>query len=252
MEPERVRVSATDGYPISTRVYARARDAEVIVIHAATGVPQQFYQAFASFLADRDFCVVTYDYRGIGDSSPASLRGFDALMRDWCLHDMEGVTRWVEHELAPEKHFAIGHSFGGQTLAMMDSASVVDSVVTVSAQSGHWALQGGAEKARVLLAVYVMLPVLSRVFGYFPWARFARGEDLPKGVALEWAGWCRHPEYLLGDPSLPLSRYAEFTAPVLAYSVDDDDWGTPRAVDAMMKAYPSPHASAHLAGGLRS
>lgn len=58
-------------------------------------------------------------------------------------------------------------------------------------------------------------------------------------VALEWARWCRDPRYLLGDDTLPLERYGRFTAPVLAYSVEDDDWGTREAVDAMMGAYPN-------------
>jgi predicted alpha/beta hydrolase len=75
------------------------------------------------------------------------------------------------------------------------------------------------------------------LFGYFPWSRFAAGEDLPAGVALEWARWCRNRDYLLGDETLPLQRYEAFDAPVLAYSIEDDDWGTPRAVDDMMRAY---------------
>ena len=82
-----------------------------------------------------------------------------------------------------------------------------------------------------------MIPVLVRIFGYFPWSRFAAGEDLPGGIALEWARWCRNRDYLLGDPTLPLERYDRFDAPVLAYSIDDDDWGTPRGVDDMMRAY---------------
>jgi len=79
--------------------------------------------------------------------------------------------------------------------------------------------------------------LLARLFGYFPWSRFARGEDLPKGVALEWAAWCRNRNYLLDDRTLPLERYRSFSAPMLAYSIEDDNWGTSRAVDEMMRAY---------------
>jgi predicted alpha/beta hydrolase len=100
-------------------------------------------------------------------------------------------------------------------------------------------VQGGREPLRVRAIVTVLIPVLSRLVGYFPWSWFANGADLPKHVALEWAGWCRRPNYLLDDESLPLERYARFKAPLLAYSIDDDDWGTRRAVDAMMRAYPN-------------
>ena len=71
-----------------------------------------------------------------------------------------------------------------------------------------------------------------------PWRRLNGGLDLPKGVGLEFARWCRDPNYLLGDQTLPLKRFASFKAPILAYSFDDDKWGTRESVDAMMKAYP--------------
>ena len=193
VHPERIHIQASDGFSIAADVYARQRNRQVAVIHSATGVPQQFYRHFACHLAQQDFTVVTYDYRGIGDSRPASLRGFVARMRDWSTHDMNGVLTWVARELQPSKTYGVGHSFGGQTLGMVDDPSAFDAVVTVSAQSGYWGLQGGAEKYRVALAVYAMLPLLSRIFGYFPWRWFASGEDLPKGVALEWARWWPSP-----------------------------------------------------------
>jgi len=84
-----------------------------------------------------------------------------------------------------------------------------------------------------------VLPLLTRLWGYAPWSRLGLGEDLPKPAALQWAGWLRTREYLLGDDSLPLERYETFTAPVLAYSFADDKWGTAKSVDAMMKAYPN-------------
>jgi predicted alpha/beta hydrolase len=158
-------------------------------------------------------------------------------MRDWAVLDMTAAVDWIVREPAPARLFAVGHSFGGQTLGMVENASAIDAVVGVSAQSGHWAVQGGREPRRVRLIVTVLIPLLSRLFGYFPWGWFARGEDLPKGVALEWARWCRHRNYLLDDRTLPLERYQAFEAPVLAYSIGDDDWGTKQAVDEMMRAY---------------
>lgn len=211
----------------------------MVLVNPATGVPHRFYRRFASWVQQFGWTVVTYDYRGIGDSKPASLRGFGGRMRDWAFLDMTAMVDWVIDELSPRRLFAIGHSFGGQTLGLIENASRIDAMVGVSAQSGYWAVQGGREPLRVRAIVTVLIPVLSRLVGYFPWSWFANGADLPKHVALEWAGWCRRPNYLLDDESLPLERYARFKAPLLAYSIDDDDWGTRRAVDAMMRAYPN-------------
>ena len=233
------RISARDGCALAASLFDAGASDTVVLVNGATGVPRRFYQRFASFLRDHGWTVVTYDYRGIGESRPRSLRGFDATMRDWAFLDMTAVVDWIDHELAPERLFAIGHSFGGQTLGMIDNASLVDAMVGVSAQSGYWGAQGGREPNRVRFIVTLLIPLLSRLVGYFPWSWFTRGADLPKGVALEWARWCRSPNYLLDDKSLPLGNYAAFTAPILAYSIDDDDWGTARAVDDMMRAYPN-------------
>ena len=44
---------------------------------------------------------------------------------------------------------------------------------------------------------------------------------------------------MLGDHTLPLDRFKQFKAPVLACSFEDDSWGNPKAVKAMMCAYPN-------------
>ena len=211
----------------------------MLLVSSATAVPRQFYRRFAWYARKQSYTVLTYDYRGVGGSRPASLRGFEARMRDWGLLDMAGVIGWIESELKPRRLYAVGHSVGGQLIGLAENADRVDKLVTLSAQSGYWKAQGGFEKQRVRFLVTVLIPSLSRAVGYLPWSKLGAGEDLPKGVALEWARWCRLPNYLLDDSSLPLERYQRFTTPVLAYSVADDDWGTARAVDDMMRAYPN-------------
>ena len=230
-------VPAADGYPLAVTLYPVDGADTAVLLNPATAVPRGFYRRYAHFLQALGWQVVTYDYRGIGGSRQGSLRGFEARMRDWALLDMTGMIRWTRDTLAPRRLFAIGHSFGGQVLGMVENSAAVAAMLGVSAQSGHWRVQGGREPAKVRFAVTVMIPLLARLFGYFPWSVLARGEDLPKGVALEWARWCRSRNYLLDDSTLPLERYRQFEAPVLSLSIEDDDWGTRRAVDEMMRAY---------------
>jgi predicted alpha/beta hydrolase len=235
-----VTIPARDGYPLGAAVFRTERpSARAVIVNAAIAVPHRFYRHFAAGLAAAGFTVVTWDYRGIADSAPSQLRGFDASARDWFLMDMPAVVDWVESELEPQALFLVGHSLGGQTAGLLDNAASIAGMVTLSAQSGHWRLQGGGQKLMVLLHTHVTLPLLSRVFGFMPWGMLGAGEDLPRNAALEWARWCRHRDYLLGDTTLPLERYQDFTAPVLAYSIGDDKWGTSRSVDAMMRAYPN-------------
>ncbi|MDX1583846.1 MAG: alpha/beta fold hydrolase [Thermoanaerobaculia bacterium] len=237
---EEISVEARDGFQLAGTMF-RAQDSRgrVVVVNSATGAPRHFYRHFAAALSEAGYTAVTYDYRGIGDSRPESLRGFEARMREWGLLDMAGMVDWAAGEVGAERIFLVGHSVGGQVAGMLDNPELVDGMVTFSAQSGYWRLQGGLQKLPVAFHVHVTLPLLSRLVGYMPWSWVGQGLDLPKGVALEWARWCRNPLYLLGDDSLPLDRYRQFRAPILAHSFTDDNWGTRRAVKAMMEAYPN-------------
>lgn len=234
-----LKIPARDGYPLAATTIRPTVASRVAVINSATAVPRRFYRHFATALANAGYLAITYDYRGIGDSAPKRLKGFDARVRDWGLLDMAGVVDWVRTDLSPQKLFMVGHSVGGQVTGLLDNAGYIDGMVTMSAQSGYWGHQGAEQKWVVCFHAHVTLPLLSRLFGYMPWGLLGGGVDIPKAAALEWARWCRDPKYLLGDDSLPLDRYAKFAAPVLAYSFGDDKWGTPEAVDAMMRAYPN-------------
>jgi predicted alpha/beta hydrolase len=232
-------IPARDGYPLAGTLYRPTADPRrVVIINPAIAVPGRFYRHFAAGLAEAGYAAVTWDFRGIGASKTKNLRGFPATVRDWVFLDMAGVIDWVDAELEPERIFLVGHSLGGQVAGLLDNASRIAGMATMSAQSGYWGRQKGEQKILALFHVYLTLPLLSRIFGYGPWGLVGQGEDLPKMAALEWVGWCRHREYLLGDTSLPLERFQQFTAPVLAYSFGDDKWGQPDSVEAMMRAYP--------------
>jgi predicted alpha/beta hydrolase len=232
-----VTIPARDGYPLAGRVFGGDSD-RVVVVNAATAVPQRFYRHVADALAEAGFTVITYDYRGIELETRTELRRLEATARDWALHDLPGAIDWAAEELSPSRLFLIGHSFGGQVAGMYDHPERIDGMATMSAQSGHWRLQGGEQKLVVWLHTHLTLPLLSKLMGYMPMKAVGAGEDMPAGVALEWSRWCRHRDYVLGDRTLPLDRFEKFTAPVLAYSFGDDKWGSPRSVAAMMNAYP--------------
>lgn len=236
----RVTVPARDGFELGATLFEpEGKDTGVAVgIHSATAVPRGFYDRFAAHLATQGMSVITYDYRGIGDSAPDTLRGFDATAADWVLQDMAGVLDWIAQEFKPRRIGHVGHSFGGQTPGLLPNAQFIDAMVTVVSQSGFWKLQRGWERWNVGFHTHLTLPALAGVLGYVPWSWFSKAEDLPKGVAQQWSAWCRSPNYLFDDPDLPLERYADFSAPVLAYSVEDDHWGTAKAVDEVHVHYP--------------
>jgi predicted alpha/beta hydrolase len=62
-----------------------------VIINAATSVRCRYYSRFADYLFAQGCDVLTYDYRGIGESRPASLRGFQASWSDWGRLDFEAM-----------------------------------------------------------------------------------------------------------------------------------------------------------------
>lgn len=230
-------IPARDGYPLAATVLGSGPDA--VVLNSATAVPRGYYRAYAEALAAEGYTVVTYDYRGIGESRPPRLRGFPGTTSDWALLDMAAVVDFAVNSFDPRHLFLVGHSVGGQLAGLLDNADLVRGMVTVSSQSGYWRHQGRGQRLPVAVHTHLTLPLLAGALGYVPWSRFSSAEDLPAQAARQWSRWCRDPRYLMSDASLPLERYASFAAPVLAYSVEDDPWGTARSVDAMMSAYPT-------------
>ena len=54
-----------------------------VIINAATGVQARYYHRYAQFLAENGLEALTWDYRGIGQSRPDSMRHCNYRWRDW-------------------------------------------------------------------------------------------------------------------------------------------------------------------------
>jgi predicted alpha/beta hydrolase len=229
---------ARDGYRLGATLFRPPRESErAALVLPATGVPQSYYAKFAAYLAARGFAVLTFDYRGIGRSLHAPVREVQARMRDWGLLDAAAAFSFLEREFAPARLAAIGHSFGGQALGLLPRPERIAAALTVGSQSGYWKHWPALGRAWMWPATHIGLPMVPRLLGHFPGSRLGFGEDLPRGVAIEWARWCRHPRYLVG--ALGVEReYARLSAPMRLYAISDDAFAPPRAVDALLELYP--------------
>lgn len=224
-------IPAADGYPLAATVYENG--GAWLVFNSATGVKRGFYSAFAGFLASRGFSVVTYDYRGIGGSAPESIRGFEGRMQDWGKLDFAGVLDWVEQR-SPEVLGGIGHSVGGQILGMVPGAGRLSCFVGVACQSGWWGYWDPPLQWILRLLWRAVFPLMVRTLGYVPASRLGMGEDLPPGIGLEWARWCRHRHYYRGHLD-DTPGFDDFRGPLLAYSFSNDPFGPRAAVEAWIE-----------------
>ena len=202
------------------------------------GVRRRFYEPFARHLASRGFSALTFDYRGIGDSRTGPAKDDPACMEEWGI-DIGSAIDFVRP--SSRSITIVGHSGGGQVAGLAPNFLEVDRLVMVAAQSGYWRHWRGP-RAWGLYAIWLLMPVVARILGYFP-SRLARlgPEDLPRGVAEQWSRWGRHPRYLFGSEDLDLSRYRQFRGSILAYSLERDHYAPRRAVEALLREYSSAH-----------
>ncbi|MBR1121833.1 alpha/beta fold hydrolase [Bradyrhizobium lablabi] len=241
-------VHAIDRYPLGATLFLprTGKRTHAVLINAGTGIPRKFYRGFAGYLAHRGCAVLTYDYRGIGDSRQKamtgynqvkSLAGFKASMADWAAKDVTAAVRWMRERYRDLPLAYVGHSFGGQAFGLLANNTEVSRTLFIAAQAGYWKLMASPESYRVYAMVnYVGVP-LTKLFGYAPgWAGL--GQDLPKDAFLQWASWINNPRYLFQDPNLPgLSNFEKYKAELRAICFTDDPWATRTAVELLCSGF---------------
>lgn len=247
-----LRILATDGFPLAATLYGDAASARALVtVNPATAVPRRFYREFAEFLASRGHLALTFDWRAMGESTPrpdartASARRQGSRtwlrhvrMRDWGEKDLAGVLAWAAKEHPALPIVGVGHSAGGQMLCLAERAERYRAFVGVAAQSGHWRHWPTPQRWRRAFDWHVLLPVLAYTLGRIP-GGVGLGDGLPKGIALEWARWCRHRDYILCDePEIRRARLARLAFPFLSYSFADDSYGPKAAADWWAAQFP--------------
>lgn len=248
---ERVTLKAVDGAQIAARIYEPEGPLEGnVVIGGAMGVRQDFYAPFAGWLARQGWRVTTFDYRGSGDSAPPSLRGFRADLFDWT-RDYEAAIEHAHAALPGAPLYLLGHSLGAQLPGLLANQDKVSGLLSVAAGSGYWRENAPQLKRMVLYFWFVLVPVATRLFGYFPGRRLRKVGDLPAGVILQWRRWCLHPRYSVGaEGESARQAYARARFPVLALSVSDDELMTLEGTRSLVSLYENaPHRIERVAPG---
>jgi predicted alpha/beta hydrolase len=221
---------------------ARCRDTQrpVVIINAATSVRCRHYSRFADYLFANDFDVITYDYRGIGESRPASLKGLKASWSDWGALDFEAMLKRAQREFPNQPIDVVGHSFGGCAAGLGASGRLIRRLVTVGAQFAYWRDYAPAHRWRMLGKWHVVMPLITMIYGYFPGKRLGWLEDTPAGVVRDWCTPTARYERRPSGQDLHVRNFAAVTAKALAISVSDDPMARSRPSNACSATSPTP------------
>jgi predicted alpha/beta hydrolase len=240
---------AMDGYLLGASLFLpRGAKRHAVLINSATAVPRKIYRGFAGYLARRGCAVLTYDYRGMGDSrqralvgynQPKSLVGFNASLSDWAALDVSAAVAWMRERYSSLPLNYVGHSFGGQALGLIPNNSEVSRALLIAAQAGYWKLLASPERYRVYALLNFVGTPLTRLLGYAPgWSGL--GEDLPKDVFLQWVSWVMRERYFFDDPRLGgLKNFPRYQGAMRALCLSDDPWATQPAVELLCSEFTS-------------
>jgi len=242
-------LSAADGYPLAARLWAVAdtTGSAAAVINAGAGISMRYYDDFARFLAINDIPTLLYDYRGIGNSRPNRLRGFQASVEDWGSKDCAAALNWLGEKFPFANRIVIGHSVGGFVTGFVTNGVSISRMLLIGAHTGYWRDYAQGPRVGMYLLWHGLMPIVTRIVGYFPGRRLHLLDDLPQGVALEWAGR-RKPEFWWnkvapdGAPDVEwrddaIRRFLAIRADTLAVRFSDDAFATEAATARILSLY---------------
>lgn len=227
-----IEIRCADGVAINGHHWRAARTDPlgVVVMNAATGVKASYYHHYARFLSVHGFEAITFDYRGIGLSRPRELGRCGWTWRHWGERDVEAVLVLAQRSGLPVT--IVGHSIGGVLPGYAAGSVNVVRMLTMGAQYAWWRDYLPGERWRMLLKWHTVMPAVTAVLGHFPGRRLKWLEDLPDGVAYQWARSGGELESRLPpcERKRILARFAAIHAPILAIGVTDDPFGTGPAI----------------------
>jgi predicted alpha/beta hydrolase len=223
-------IPALDGYRLAATLYVpRGRKRKAVVqLNSAIGIGRDFYKTYANFLASRGFHVVLYDYRGMGDSKDAGWEGGAPCLQDWGEKDLAGVIEWISSEFPQHRLVCVSHSSGGTLLGLAHNNWRVWAQLAIASHSGYWRNFSLRYWPRLWLRWFILIPLWARVLGRYPMHQSNYSEDLPVGVALDWARWCRTPGYISGERKRPEGKFfRNYRGRMRFYAFEDDVYYAP-------------------------
>ncbi|HET9046994.1 MAG TPA: alpha/beta fold hydrolase [Casimicrobiaceae bacterium] len=241
-----VTLTTDDGVALSgqwSTPRGQAAPSMAVIVACGAGIPARFYSRLARHVAARGAAILTFDYRGIGASRRGSLRRLSSGMDDWAVRDLGAAIAEARRSHSNVPLGAIAHSVGAMLLGAATGADAIARSVFLGAHTGYWRDYNARWRLPLFVVWHALMPAVTHAVGYFPGSTFRLGEDLPRGVALDWARRRRpalirtaRDEARFGPY---VERYAAFRAATLSISISDDAFAPPAAAERLLAMYPA-------------
>ena len=229
MKPEVIDIETYSKHSISVTKYnPETSNQKSLVISSATGVLQKYYSKFAKHFSTLGYTVYTFDYYGIGESCSVKIKENNVSLNDWA-NDQASILNLAKQSNPNHKITLITHSIGGQLIGLNSKIHLADSIITIASQTGYWKYFKGINRLRMLSFWYVLIPIATPLFGYFPAKKMGLFENIPKNVVYQWRQWGIHPKYIFRE--FKTLQFELIKNNVLVLSFPRDSYAPKQAVD---------------------
>ena len=240
---QRLEIAVQENDSVAATVFsanAKKKLNRSVIVGPAAAVSQTYYQGFCEYLADAGFDVMSFDFRGVGQSKKRDIREYrDIGFLAWAEYDYPAIVNTMLEKFPDQKLFIVGHSVGGWMPALTNISSKIDGLITVAALSGYWRLIAAPQRYLHFLAWYFIAPLAIKIYGYWPgWAGMKA--DTSAALGLDFAHWAKKPGFIFDEPRINATEHANrFLGHLHLFQIADDSWGTPAAVKAVHDRYPN-------------
>lgn len=230
-----LKLKMPDGFELSANLFETSQAHAFVLVGSAVGVGQYYYFGIAEYLSSKGYKVLTYDYRGVAQSAPEQYdRHFDAGLKQLS-SDFEWIIDWVKDNNPDLPLILLGHSLGGIMPVLVPNNDKFTAIFTVGTQMAYHKDFGFSklQNFQIYAHWHIVLPILTRLFGYFPGRRLGLGiENLPATLARDIHSRRKYANIFEFLKTVGIRSYhLQLFCPVVALTMSDDAICTPKALN---------------------
>lgn len=236
-----IKIGCIDECTLAASLYSPEQTVKgAVLIGPATGIKRQFYQKFATFLAQHGYGVLSFDNRGIGESLIGNIKQSEASLQCWGEKDMTAALEQLKRSFPDVKYHLVGHSAGGQLVGLMPNASDLTSMYNFACSSGQLRNMRLGYRVKAIFFMNIFIPLSNAIFGHTKSQWLGMGEPLPKAVAKEWQTWCNGSGYVKTafGKTIFKHHYNELSIDSVWLNAIDDDIANNLNVADMLSVFP--------------
>lgn len=225
----KIQIPTEDGFILRGDIYFASVTPlnKLIILNSAVGVSRQFYEPFAKFIAEQGYAVITYDYRGMGESKPYPHRSFRDACLLWGKHDLDGVIKFVQSMFPKYEIHAIGHGLGGSIFGYCDGIRFIKSILNVASQDSYFNEWPAGKRMKTFFQWRVVSPLSLTIKGQFDEYENTRSgtfnDERVRELSLD-----VKPSFLRGS-----STFSSFAGKLLSIYISDDPMLSVKGIDRM-------------------